>query len=337
MADFKTGNRRPFLIRGIAGVIWVLLLWVGSRAVSGQTTTPSSRSSGPGEKVPKTITLPEAISLIRQSTVQINYLVEGEPGTFTKPQMGLFGTGFDVGDGYFITAKHVVDAFQTMAINIPKGKKSLGIGIASINRLNVRAGFRVFEVEVIDQDAIHDLALLHEIHRDTPLYETLGSITFGSSSGLSPQDPIFPTLEPVRLSIKRPEDGDGIATSGYPLNQAVLLTTSGTVASSWGFYDSTYAPPNAPAGFAMSKLEDSYLADLRVNHGNSGGPVYSITTGAVVGVCQAYENAEVAIGNTTVIVEGKPLVYNSGVSLFVPARYVAALLDKNKVKWTAAK
>jgi hypothetical protein len=80
------------------------------------------------------------------------------------------------------------------------------------------------------------------------------------------------------------------------------------------------------------------LADLRVNHGNSGGPIYSIATGAVIGVCEGFEGADVETGKLPSIkIDDEPLVYNSGVSIFIPARYVTALLDKNKIMWTSEK
>ena len=34
--------------------------------------------------------------------------------------------------------------------------------------------------------------------------------------------------------------------------------------------------PNAPVGFTMPQISDVYLADIEVNSGDSGAPVYDI-------------------------------------------------------------
>jgi S1-C subfamily serine protease len=332
MRKFKTGNTRS-LTRGIAMVLLVCSPW----ALFGQAAQSRHRA-GPADKTPKTLSLPEAINVIRESTVQINYLVTPEPGTFVRSEVGLLGTGFEVSDGYFITANHVVDDFNRLQVTVPHMKKSLGVGIASLNRTNVRATFRTYEVVVVDVDPIHDLALLHQVGSRQAI-ETIEHLDIsGPASSIGSQLPQYPTLKPAVLSIGRPDDGEGIATSGYPLSEAVLLTTSGTVASSWAFFENQSNSPDARTGFAKTSFEDRYLADLRVNHGNSGGPVYSIVTGAVIGVCKGFEDADVETHAVpSISFEGKPLIYNSGVSWVIPARYAAALLDKNKVEWTPVK
>lgn len=78
-------------------------------------------------------------------------------------------------------------------------------------------------------------------------------------------------------------------------------------------------------------MKDLYLADLRVNHGNSGGPVYSARSGAVIGVCVAFELADIESRNLPEA--GSLLKYNAGISVIVPALYVSNLLKKNGLKW----
>jgi len=93
------------------------------------------------------------------------------------------------------------------------------------------------------------------------------------------------------------------------------------------------------------KIQDQFLIDIHLNHGNSGGPIYSPETGAVIGVADAYALED------NVMVEGLPgrepepaydkdtgraLMTNAGLGVVIPARYVVDLLKKNNVKWHEA-
>jgi S1-C subfamily serine protease len=315
----------------------ILLSGINPYPIVGQTkTTPSRAGVTTNTSIPsKPLTLPQAISQIRQSVVQISVVIDQfppNPQSFAgRPQTRVLGSGFLVSDDYFITAKHVIDAFQSLPVPDGNGRKRIGVGVAGLNTSNVRGTFGVYEVEIVDQDSVHDLVLLHKLSYKF-MFQTLAVAIITPSKGGPQQIPEYQPLKPARLSVDRPEEGDAIATSGYPLNNAVLITTSGTVASSWDFYESEFHPPGAPPSFIAFNIEDRYLADLRVNHGNSGGPVYSISSGAVIGVCQAFELADVEAMNVPSV--HVPLVYNSGISLFVPARYIAELLKKNNVKWS---
>ena len=84
-------------------------------------------------------------------------------------------------------------------------------------------------------------------------------------------------------------------------------------------------PPSAPEGFTIPDVKDSYLIDVAVNPGNSGGPVYSIYECAVIGVCVAFRIAEA-------VPEGRsPFAYNAGLAVGVPIRYNVELLQRHVV------
>jgi len=81
---------------------------------------------------------------------------------------------------------------------------------------------------------------------------------------------------------------------------------------------------------------DRYLADLQVNGGNSGGPVYKVDAAAVIGVCVATQTASVMFGNQPggpAVADGRPLVYSAGLTIVVPAKYVVAFLNQNGLAW----
>jgi S1-C subfamily serine protease len=96
-----------------------------------------------------------------------------------------------------------------------------------------------------------------------------------------PRDPQQGVL-PARLAEDLPENGDEIGVAGFPLGshllrmykQAALLPSfsSGIVSSALPF-------PNAPA-----KLRQSMRLNVIVHQGNSGGPVFDIQSGDVIGI-----------------------------------------------------
>jgi hypothetical protein len=69
----------------------------------------------------------------------------------------------------------------------------------------------------------------------------------------------------------RSRDGESVAVSGYPLQVASLVTTSGTLAPAWSSEIKNVQPPGAPRG-SRFQIADGYLADVAVNPGNSRGP-----------------------------------------------------------------
>jgi S1-C subfamily serine protease len=95
----------------------------------GFASSTQAAQSGPKETITKAMTLPEAVESVRPSVVQIVAQVVRAPSSNspaqvpTRPVTIPLGTGFMVNaDGYVITARHVVEALQS--IQIP-GSKSL--------------------------------------------------------------------------------------------------------------------------------------------------------------------------------------------------------------------
>jgi S1-C subfamily serine protease len=235
-------------------------------------------------------------------------------------------------EGYIITARHVVEAFQSLQVS---GNKRLLIGVALPNlenfkgaggSISVRASFAYTDCDVVEEDALHDIALLEMKHN--PFTGGMGKFM------KTPKGSIDYPHKIAILSPDRPRDGEQIALSGYPLSGTVLITTSGSVASAWGYSTVQVHPPNAPAGFMVPDTIDFYLVDMHVNHGNSGGPVYSVQNGAVIGICVSFNPAPVEHSGANTNPADQTLFVNSGLANVVPARYVIDLLKKRSLKWT---
>ena len=134
----------------------------------------------------------------------------------------------------------------------------------------------------------------------------------------------------------RPKDGEAIGLSGYPLANPVLITKGGWLATAWSL--DIRSPQSASNGTSQAAdVADSYLADIEVNNGNSGGPVYLAHSAEVIGVASSFVRAPVKNdADQTVSLEGHALTYSSGLAVVVPTHYIITLLRKNGVRWHSA-
>ena len=287
------------------------------------------------------LSLPDAIQLVGPSVVAIQCVFDRLPEQTQDALRAPFyrwvcGSGFIVNDeGYVLTALHVVEGFEgTTTVPIRQGEKEnqypSGVGrlVAGIAlhvdspSVQIRESTSDIQMTVVDRDKKHDVALLKMVRspfrnvRDPPMVLTRTEQVNSPVPGI------------VMFDVARPAEGEGVAISGFPLYGLAMKTNSGTVASSWET-DKRQSGPQLG-------LVDSYVTDVQVNPGDSGGPVYSVTTGAVIGLCDSFDIALVSQSDPShspVVINGKNLEYNSGLANVIPAKYLVQLLDKNKVKW----
>ena len=231
----------------------------------------------------------DVVSKVRLSVAQI--CIEQDS------RMIPIGTGFLVGSGRFlVTAKHVVDSVPDRSL--------LRAGLAGVDHVSedilIRATFLHAPMTVLAEDSANDLALLEvEMPPDAVSMEfTLRDQTNGKiyTSGKT---------APVRFSSRLVVEGAEIAISGFPLFAPSMVTTRGIVAS-------TFAP--VQPGIDGSPI--AFICDVTAISGNSGGPVYRVTDGSVIGVCIAVKLADVGIGPHSV-----PL------SVVTPVEHVVALME----------
>ena len=118
-------------------------------------------------------------------------------------------------------------------------------------------------------------------------------------------------------------DGDAVAVSGYPSVSAAFVTTHGVIASSTEVDLAEVEPEGAPQGWTVPDVRDSYLLDVAVNPGNSGGPVYATYSAQVIGTCVAFKIGTASPTSTS------PFSYNSGLAVAVPIKYGVELLSRH--------
>lgn len=278
------------------------------------------------------MTLPDIIDSVRPCVVQITFTVFDLPED-ERRRLGVntvlsrpLGTGFFVNDeAYVVTAQHVVEAMRGLDAKYPLGTVNVGIGLAYENTESLRSNFNVIGFDLVAEDMRHDLALLR-----------MNPFEGGAGGGIIVGDkPLQPLYGVPAFRTERPRDGDGIAVSGYPLGESVLVTNNGVVASSWGVAVEQVAHPTV-LGMTFPQVRDVYLGDVQSNWGNSGGPVYSSDDGAVVGVLVAGRLTGVTIGGGPAIIGGLPLQADAGLSIIVPIKYACEMLEQHNVRWTAS-
>lgn len=270
--------------------------------------------------------LPAAIEHVRGAIVQIIYTISDLPRevleelgatgpVFSRP----FGSGFLVSAaGYVITAKHVLDRIEDFAITYREdGKHYVGIGFAypseERNGVILRSNFRSIPFEVAGTDERNDLALLHV---------KANPFALPAPQRLSSQGQIFEPRVAV-LDPGRPSDGTAVAVSGFPLDQPVLITTAGHVASAWAA-DVASDPSLDEGDDYAPDIADRFILDVQTNTGNSGGPAFELEGGAVIGVL---------INNllTNLVGEHTLLGVNANRGELTPARFVIELMEQHGV------
>lgn len=271
--------------------------------------------------------LQHVIDGIRGSVVQMTYTISGLPrdtlvelgadgAVFSRP----FGSGFIISEeGHAVTAGHVLDGMAEFAAQYnAEGQHFMGVGLAFPNEegdgVGRRGTFRCFRFEVVGTDERNDLALLRLEDNPFRLPEAQRTSSVGQI--------LKPSV--VCLNTTRPHDGAPAAVSGYPLDQATLVTTAGHVASAWSVDIKNQLIPDGAGGYLPTDIADRYLADIQTNPGNSGGPAYSVETGAVLGVL---------VGSlTTTAIGDASILASANLAELIPARYVVDLATRNDVR-----
>ena len=226
----------------------------------------------------------DAIKTVRRSVVAI-----GTHQKLGQPPVRLMGTGFVVADGgHIITNAHVLpkklDASKQESLRAFYG---------------IEASVKTFELDIVAEDSVHDLALLRIIGGKLP------ALTL--AKGMAPE-------------------GTRTAITGYPLASLLGLypiTHEGIISAVKERSFAAYSQGQLTAD-RVKRLRDSFIVyqiDTNAYPGNSGSPLYNPATNQVLGVVQS-----VAVREKT---QASAIEAPTGFTFAVPSQFVYALLARN--------
>jgi serine protease Do len=231
--------------------------------------------------------LADTIARIKPSIVMV--------GTYDRmgsPQFNLRGTGFVVGDGHTVaTNAHVIDGVVSTS-----GPVSIVVQVSA-----ALPDQRVRPAQVIAVDKTHDLALLKI------------------------EGPALPTL-PLRDS-DTAKEGQSVAFTGFPLGGVLGFTPVTHRASVSAITPIALPGSNAQQlnAATIRGLKNGAFNILQLDGtaypGNSGGPLFDVETGDVVGVVNM-----VFIKHT----KEAALSHPSGISYAIPSNYLRDLIANTK-------
>jgi S1-C subfamily serine protease len=274
----------------------------------------------PGSAAPQK-TAADSIEKVRPAVVQVSVRITDAilPNTvsLSKPLQDCFsvipsvcvvGTGFFINDtGDVVTASHVADTvqqiIQVLETNGIHAEATIGVNEPNVETKNLimASGTIGFPVSLIAIDAEHDVAAFRpSVNPFTNMPQTFSG---PGTSGLPEPNAAF-----VRLAVDRPRDGEEIFACGFPFGVPGLVTTSGAIASAW---KSEILETAKAAG--KTTAVGVFWVDLRVNPGNSGGPIFRMGDQSVLGM----------------VVELK-----GSLGFVVPARYIAEFLQGHDIPST---
>jgi S1-C subfamily serine protease len=252
---------------------------------------------GTKEQLKKTsdLTASQAVEKIRPSVVQI--IAEGSYGFVGNPRRIDFhviaGSGF-FGDtlGHIITARHIVIAIDSLPSKIIREVGSsvdpnsimvrilVGLPVTEITHGPNRSFENVVQISarIIKRSEKADAAIIEvPAHALDKAYSN-GLIEEPSKNiKLTTNKPIVPIFD-----TEPADEGEMIAVSGFPLSIPAMVTNFGWIGSAFGVLPRV--SPDDPDQFGQ-------IGAIQINHGNSGGPVYRVRDGAVIGIAVSYWNA----------------------------------------------
>lgn len=211
-----------------------------------------------------------------------------------SPRFTLRGTGFVVGDGnQVVTNAHVLpgpaeeDPASSLVVQVRDGQGQL----------------QMRQAKLLEMDRIHDLALLRIQGAPVPAMAMRDSDT-------------------VR-------EGQSVAFAGFPIGGALgfsMVTHRGVVSSITAIALPTPTAQQLNERTVRRLREgafDIFQLDATAYPGNSGGPLFDVDTGEVLGILNM------------VLVKGtkeSALTNPSGISYAIPAKYVQQLFQRQKAE-----
>jgi hypothetical protein len=138
----------------------------------------------------------------------------------------------------------------------------------------------------------------------------------------------------ARLSLEPPEHGTAVVLSGYPNGRKQLNRIPGRLVDATFLSEVGVRNEPAPGWIDRMLARGIYLGDMDTEPGYSGGPVFLVDTGGVVGVCSSIMLLNVSAAGAAPL--RFPLRYRSKITVLIPAAAVAGILHAHGVPWREA-
>ena len=235
---------------------------------------------------------------VKKATVAIAYMNKKE----AKEPFTILGSGFCIdSEGIIITCRHVIEAMMSKTVSqqhekIPQEKTDNQIHI--LEPIKVIIPFAIFYDTVSHKNEL--LAFPIQVkHIVTKTDSDIAGLSLWPHLAMQKG---FPCLEIEEYS--NISEGDEVGICGFPLGN-YLRRQLGTVTSSFskGIVSSIIPSPNVPLKYLRG-----FQLNISATNGNSGGPVFSLSSGKVFGVLSS---APVNISGNAVqgIIKAEP-IYN---------------------------
>ncbi len=213
---------------------------------------------------------------VRRATVGVVLI---HPGERSKPYT-VIGSGFCADTvGVIVTCQHVVSAFMQRSVPDQVAAISPEKRNSQLNPLDPGQIVAPYVVFLAPSQVPHKIqAFLSRV--DQVIARTDYDLALIRALPHSALPSGYPTLEIQPYA--ELSEGDEVATCGYPLGN-FLFEQIGTITPSFTKGSISSIVPTADIPQEQLKL---FQLNLTATYGNSGGPVFSTTTGKVFGVLQ---------------------------------------------------
>ena len=322
------------LLRGLVVALVMSMLIVPSMVSQSRKPRPKITVSNERQKKSIEDVSNSTVQVILSSTYSATSKAADKPGQTIPGTFEFSGTGFKIDDDWnIVTAYHVVDSERLEAeakkYELSQGRtlidgsfKMSGIKVL-LHGSNVDNGsMRIYQTSVayqasmLTQDEAYDIAIL-----SCPILgwqEQANCKTYGECNSLndqvvvisgSPSESKRTIHDKISYQIEQPKRGDRISVVGFPGLLGVDTGAPGLIVNSGIVSNSMVMDKNGKV---------FYLAELRVNQGDSGGPVFNDSDGRIIGFADAFQKL--------------PDGSNSGMSKVIPMKYIMELARKSAVK-----
>jgi S1-C subfamily serine protease len=262
--------------------ILIIGLWVVNRIYSEKSSSPKETTQGiiqplenPAEKIVN-VKLPsntEIYDTVKRSTVAIAIYNEND----LQNPYTIIGSGFCIHPrGIIVTTRHVIDAFLDKPFNqqptTPSGNP--GDNKLYLKEIKFQVPYAIFfdvgySTAQISIPIVRFEQVIAKADYDLALARLSPHIAFPDG---------FPSLQIE--SYEAIHEGMEIATCGFPLGN-FLKDNVGTMTSS---FSKGILSSMIPSSNVTKELLRGFQLDLTATQGNSGGPVFSLYSGKVIGV-----------------------------------------------------